>query len=376
MRSSRRTPCIVLAAAIAAAALWPAEPSRAAVAVSIGAFHDGLSAYGTWSSDPRFGQVWAPTQVSAGWRPYTVGSWVYTAPYGWLWVEQEPWGWATYHYGRWFLDPARGWLWIPGFVWAPAWVSWRSSDAYFGWAPLGPPGFAIDPPHWNFVASRDFLSPHLGSVVVAPGRNVEIFRGARPLGRRGFAVARIEQATHTRIRPFQVHDAPDARTARIDPSSHAVQVFRPDRAGRVATTRQAAEPERARAPQRAPAQRTARQQEEPARGAGRAPAARAHASAPRPAQHAAHPAAPQHTRSRQAALQRSSPTAHHAQEAPSRVTKAPSQHRTAQPQHQARPQAKGAPQQARAESHAPAHGSPEDHGGHEQPEPSRPSEPK
>src|SRR5262249_3319440 len=32
-----------------------------------------------------------------------------------------------------------GWVWAPDTVWSPAWVTWRYSDAYCGWAPL-PPG--------------------------------------------------------------------------------------------------------------------------------------------------------------------------------------------------------------------------------------------
>ena len=33
-------------------------------------------------------------------------------PYGWIWVNDEPWGWATYHHGRWFYD-AGYWYWSP-----------------------------------------------------------------------------------------------------------------------------------------------------------------------------------------------------------------------------------------------------------------------
>jgi hypothetical protein len=36
-----------------------------------------------------------------------------------------------------------GWVWVPGSEWAPAWVSWRESDDYIGWAPL-PPEAEVD----------------------------------------------------------------------------------------------------------------------------------------------------------------------------------------------------------------------------------------
>jgi uncharacterized protein YraI len=54
-------------------------------------------------------------------RPYTVGRWVFTDRYGWMWASSEPFGWATYHYGRW------------GFSIAPSsTVSLRLSGIGFG----------------------------------------------------------------------------------------------------------------------------------------------------------------------------------------------------------------------------------------------------
>ena len=38
---------------------------------------------------------------------------------------------------------SRGWIWYPGTRWAPAWVDWRCSDRYYGWAPL-PPAATFD----------------------------------------------------------------------------------------------------------------------------------------------------------------------------------------------------------------------------------------
>ena len=29
-------------------------------------------------------------------------------------------------------------MWVPGSTWGPAWVSWRYTDSYCGWAPLPP----------------------------------------------------------------------------------------------------------------------------------------------------------------------------------------------------------------------------------------------
>ena len=44
----------------------------------------------------------------------------------------------VYHYGRWTKVEDEGWCWIPDYEWGPAWVSWRESDDYVGWAPLPP----------------------------------------------------------------------------------------------------------------------------------------------------------------------------------------------------------------------------------------------
>jgi hypothetical protein len=113
-----------------------------------------LDSYGQWESDPDYGEVWLPTNVAAGWAPYRMGHWVYIAPWGWTWVDDEPWGFAPFHYGRWCVIRGR-WGWVPGPrvvrpVYAPALVAfvggsgWSVSVSFGGgmagvaWFPLGP----------------------------------------------------------------------------------------------------------------------------------------------------------------------------------------------------------------------------------------------
>src|SRR5262245_40143079 len=79
-------------------------------------FYDDLAPYGEWFEVPRYGWVWCPVDAPIGWRPYTVGYWVYT-DWGWMWISEDPWGWAPYHYGRWDYSRHYGWIWIPGDVW-------------------------------------------------------------------------------------------------------------------------------------------------------------------------------------------------------------------------------------------------------------------
>ena len=108
---------------------------------SDGMFYDSLAPYGNWVNVAGYGQCWQPTvvTVSPGWQPYyNCGHWVYS-DCGWYWLSDYSWGWAPFHYGTWFCHSHLGWCWLPGRTWGPAWVSWRYSNHYCGWAPL-PPG--------------------------------------------------------------------------------------------------------------------------------------------------------------------------------------------------------------------------------------------
>ena len=111
-----------------------------------------LSAYGNWAPNPDYGEVWYPSGVPAGWAPYTDGHWAWVNPWGWTWIDDEPWGFAPFHYGRW-ADTDAGWCWVPGEVvadpiFAPALVVFLGSPDHrfffdrdregIGWFPLGP----------------------------------------------------------------------------------------------------------------------------------------------------------------------------------------------------------------------------------------------
>jgi hypothetical protein len=152
-------------------------------------FYTQLDRYGDWRETSDYGYVWQPRQAqSRTWRPYTDGHWVYT-DVGWTWVSEEPFGWATYHYGRWTRLRNIGWVWVPGDEWAPAWVSWRKSNDYVGWAPLPPEArfdrgtgihnwsdsyYDIGPDQYCFVETKQFGAPRLESAVVPSERNVTI----------------------------------------------------------------------------------------------------------------------------------------------------------------------------------------------------------
>src|SRR5438045_3255109 len=146
-------------------------------------FYTKLEPHGAWLETADYGYVWQPRAVesSQSWGQYTHG--------GWTWISEEPFGWATYHYGRWTRLRGIGWVWVPGQQWAPAWVSWRKSNDYVGWAPLPPEArfdqrtgihnwsdnyYDIGPDQYCFVATREFGAQRAESTILPPERNVAI----------------------------------------------------------------------------------------------------------------------------------------------------------------------------------------------------------
>ncbi|HWI57006.1 MAG TPA: DUF6600 domain-containing protein, partial [Bacillota bacterium] len=110
-------------------------------AVDENVFYSALAPYGTWLDLPDYGWAWQPTVVAVNpyWQPYcNDGSWIWS-DCGWYWQSYYSWGWAPFHYGRWWRYPRYGWVWRPDRFWGPAWVTWRQSPQFCGWAPL-PPG--------------------------------------------------------------------------------------------------------------------------------------------------------------------------------------------------------------------------------------------
>jgi len=114
--------------------------------------YEDLDEYGTWRETSQYGSVWVPSHVEAGWAPYRDGHWIWVDPWGWTWVDDEPWGYAPFHYGRWVYSD-NYWGWAPGPVYvrpyyAPALVAWFGGPSWgvsvgfgggygYGWCPLG-----------------------------------------------------------------------------------------------------------------------------------------------------------------------------------------------------------------------------------------------
>jgi hypothetical protein len=130
--------------------------------------YEDLDEYGDWSYVAGYGPCWRPRAVAVGWAPYRFGHWAFVGPWGWTWVEDEPWGFAPFHYGRW-ASVNGGWFWVPGPVvvrpiWAPALVAFVGGGPGFrfsvgvgvGWFPLAPgevylPGYRVSRAYVNNV---------------------------------------------------------------------------------------------------------------------------------------------------------------------------------------------------------------------------------
>jgi hypothetical protein len=207
--------------------------------VSYEVFYDELAPYGSWIDYPEYGYVWIP-RVSVDFHPYaTQGHWVMTN-YGWTWVSDFRWGWAAFHYGRWAFEPRFGWMWLPGRVWGPAWVAWRESPDYFGWAPLGPfvdISINISCPfdHYRFVPRRYFAHRNIYNYYADRRNHVTIINNTTIINtthvvnknnyyygpRKDF----VETAVGQKIRTANVYDnkKPDATVVEND----RVIVYRP-----------------------------------------------------------------------------------------------------------------------------------------------------
>jgi hypothetical protein len=225
-------------------------------------FYNGLAPYGTWIDMGGYGMCWQPTVVlgNPAWNPYfNHGYWVNTDE-GWYWASTYSWGWAPFHYGRWFHHARFGWCWMPDTVWGPAWVSWRYTSAYCGWAPLPPAacfvpgiGFSFRSRHVGF--DFDFgLSASLYRFVPIgfvgdrhPARHLVREQDARSFFHQsviggggldahkaflnaGIPVSHITAVTRADIPRMQVRYT-DAgvgnRLERVDPGSRSVAVYRP-----------------------------------------------------------------------------------------------------------------------------------------------------
>jgi hypothetical protein len=225
---------------------------------------------GQWQTDADYGAIWVPSGVGVGWAPYRYGHWVWIGPWGWTWVENEPWGFAPFHYGRWAYVSGGYWGWVPGPmvvrpVYAPALVGFVGGRggpgvavgfgggfAGVAWFPLGPrdvyiPGYRASPRYVqninltntrvvnvtqvttvynNYIANRnvgvnrvEYTYAHNAAAVTAVSR--ETFIGAKPVA-----------TAFVRVTPEQLQSAHATEQTPLAPTraSYVAATARPARA--------------------------------------------------------------------------------------------------------------------------------------------------
>jgi len=130
--------------------------------------YEDLDDHGVWRPTPEYGNVWFPRTDRPDWAPYHYGHWAYVEPWGYTWVDDEPWGFAPFHYGRWVsVDGAWGWVPAPPRtegveyvrpVYAPALVAWvgggHGGGAGVAWFPLGPREVYVP----SYPVSRNYVN--------------------------------------------------------------------------------------------------------------------------------------------------------------------------------------------------------------------------
>jgi hypothetical protein len=194
---------------------------------------EDLNGQGEWQTDAEDGPVWYPTGVAVGWQPYCYGHWAWVAPWGWTWVENEPWGFAPFHYGRWSRFGGR-WGWIPGPpivrpVYSPALVVFVGGAGVTAWFPLGPrevfhPWYQTSTLYVNRVNVTNIYSRNVAEVRATYNqRTVDVFAGRGGQGEvyrnRGVATVAVDHANFAAGRPVaQVRvDARMVEGAPIEP---------------------------------------------------------------------------------------------------------------------------------------------------------------
>jgi len=228
------------------------QPAYANLPQQVNYFYSDLTPYGSWYELPGYGWCWQPrvVVVNPAWRPYCDrGNWLWT-DCGWYWQSDYSWGWAPFHYGRWHRHPSAGWVWFPDSCWAPAWVSWRYTDGYCGWAPLPPSahfsvgvglthhgtrvgvdfGFGLGADFFTFVEWKHLHDHYPRQYALAHAQAGNVYKNSRVINNyivgnnntiinEGIGLKRVAAAAQGEIRKVEVRDLP----------AHAGQYVKPDR---------------------------------------------------------------------------------------------------------------------------------------------------
>ncbi len=190
-----------------------------------------LARFGTWSVAPDGVRAWTPAKLPAGWQPFQQGAWSWMSPWGWTWIDDQPWGFAPFHYGRWRMLQGH-WAWTPGQwgktrpVYAPATVGWFGGPALavgdapaVGWLALAPdeavyPGYAVSAKYWNALNDASITPPNRRAVAIQ-GRARLVPTGPIAYANRGVPDALTVVATSALLPHVPVATLPGLRGAEL-----------------------------------------------------------------------------------------------------------------------------------------------------------------
>ena len=229
--------------------------------------YEDLNSYGSWSNDRQYGNVWTPSSVPSDWQPYKTGHWSYVKPWGWTWIDEQPWGYAPSHYGRWANINNR-WVWVPPQreaqpVYAPALVDFIGgleliqallggsnllgtlNSGAVGWFPLGPreayvPSYSSDRAYYSrlntsnqvqeqiledrwqlaqrreaYVAGQNSVLANQRFATVVPA---EVFISSQPVARAALKVSPA-QIVAVPVAPVSAPPAPTVSITTLSPAS-------------------------------------------------------------------------------------------------------------------------------------------------------------
>jgi hypothetical protein len=223
--------------------------------------YEDLDDYGDWRDDSNYGNVWFPTQISAGWAPYREGHWNWISPWGWTWVDDTPWGYAPFHYGRWVTIGSR-WGWVGGPidampVYAPALVVFLGTGGIgfggnVGWFPLGPrevyvPSYNVSRGYMNRVnisnttVNNTTITNVYNTTIVSRSTNItnvayvnrNVAGAITAVPQRAFVNARPVARVAIAVNVREMASVPVSSRATVAPSRESVLGSRADSAGHV-----------------------------------------------------------------------------------------------------------------------------------------------
>ncbi|MDQ3395049.1 MAG: hypothetical protein M3512_13175, partial [Bacteroidota bacterium] len=152
------------------------------------------------------------------------------------------------------------------YEWGPAWVNWRTTSGYYGWAPLGPGMYVnmtVNLPinYWVFVPYGYITSPRIYNYYVPRRRVTHVYHQSIVINNvyvnnnytyvAGPSRNEIERTTRKRVVVREINNTPSPNRTQVNRNS--VQIYRPN----VSTDQAQARPSRVATEKEIPSRRSA-----------------------------------------------------------------------------------------------------------------------